>query len=372
MLRRAEPGAVALGQRIGGQPVGDHAEQHGEGDDGDGVAGRRLAQRPPAQAARTRPTPGRGDRTSPRSAMVARPSPAPGQGDRHRQPSGSRVRLSTAYSTICQVRLSSAGATATAPNTSQTSRDTRAPVSSTNGTSGSPRRPLAAEREAADERGDEAVAVQRHRGGVGSTPPGPAPPRRQSPRRPSRGGGAALTSQPPAPPTATPTSTPSASSATRGGRAVPAPRLGRRPRPPCATNTNGVAIPSLRPLSTLISRRILAGTAGLTIMPAPSAASVGASAAPTSSASQIPALPSRANASSVPRPIVSGSASAEQPQVQARIRPQLAQPDPRRIREQDQGQGGLRQFLDQLLAGRRRPANASGPWVSSSPASSEQ
>jgi hypothetical protein len=69
-----------------------------------------------------------------------------------------------------------------------------------------------------------------------------------------------------------------------------------------------VAIPSLRPLSTLTSRRILAGTAGLAIMPAPSAASVGASAAPTSSASQM-LPPVSASASKVPRAIVSGSAT---------------------------------------------------------------
>jgi hypothetical protein len=51
------------------------------------------------------------------------------------------VRLRAAYSTICQFRTSTAGATATAPNASQTSKDTSAPVSSTNGTKGSPGRP---------------------------------------------------------------------------------------------------------------------------------------------------------------------------------------------------------------------------------------
>ena len=51
------------------------------------------------------------------------------------------VRLSTAYSTICHVRAFIAGTTSTAPNASQTSRDTSAPVSSTNGINGSPRRP---------------------------------------------------------------------------------------------------------------------------------------------------------------------------------------------------------------------------------------
>ena len=49
------------------------------------------------------------------------------------------VRLSTAYTTISHVRAFIAGTTATAPNASQTSRDTSAPVSSTNGINGSPR-----------------------------------------------------------------------------------------------------------------------------------------------------------------------------------------------------------------------------------------
>jgi hypothetical protein len=66
--------------------------------------------------------------------------------------------------------------------------------------------------------------------------------------------------------------------------------------PASATDTTGVAIPSLRPLSTLISRRILAGTTGLTIM-------------------------------------------------------QLVQPNPGRVREQHQGEGELGQFLDELLTG---------------------
>ena len=40
--------------------------------------------------------------------------------------------------------------------------------------------------------------------------------------------------------------------------------------------TNGVAIPSLRPLSTFSARRILAGTAGFVTTASPRAASVGA------------------------------------------------------------------------------------------------
>ena len=45
------------------------------------------------------------------------------------------VRLSTAYSTVCQVTSVRAGATATTPNMSHTSSDSRLPVSSTNGIS---------------------------------------------------------------------------------------------------------------------------------------------------------------------------------------------------------------------------------------------
>ena len=51
------------------------------------------------------------------------------------------VRLSTAYATSGHVKLSNAGTTMTAPNASHTNSDTRALVSSTNGTSRSPRWP---------------------------------------------------------------------------------------------------------------------------------------------------------------------------------------------------------------------------------------
>src|SRR5690242_13318672 len=104
----------------------------------------------------------------------------------------------------------------------------------------------------------------------------------------------------------TPTSTPSASSAA----AAPGPTLAACSAvaaPAMATTTTGVAIPSLSPLSTLSSRRILAGTAGFTITPAPRAASVGARAAPTSRASQMLMPWKSASASRTPRPIVRGS-----------------------------------------------------------------
>src|SRR3954447_20104987 len=58
--------------------------------------------------------------------------------------------------------------------------------------------------------------------------------------------------------------------------------------PAIAITTTGVTMPSLRPLSTVITRRIRGGTAGLVTTGKPSAASVGASAAPTTSARQAP------------------------------------------------------------------------------------
>ena len=50
------------------------------------------------------------------------------------------------------------------------------------------------------------------------------------------------------------------------------------------STTNGVAMPSLSPLSTLRMRRIRIGTAGLVTTGSPRAASVGARIAPMSSA----------------------------------------------------------------------------------------
>jgi hypothetical protein len=70
--------------------------------------------------------------------------------------------------------------------------------------------------------------------------------------------------------------------------------------------TNGVAIPSLRPLSTFRARRIRAGTAGFTTTANPSAASVGARIVATSAAAAHPASGTSTFAAIVPRTIVSG------------------------------------------------------------------
>src|SRR5436190_1776981 len=72
--------------------------------------------------------------------------------------------------------------------------------------------------------------------------------------------------------------------------------------------TTGVTMPSLRPLSTLRMLRTIGGTAGLVMTAAPSAASVGARAAPTSRASQTSKLSNMPAASSQPMTTVSGRA----------------------------------------------------------------
>ena len=70
--------------------------------------------------------------------------------------------------------------------------------------------------------------------------------------------------------------------------------------------TNGVAMPSLSPLSTLSKRRTPDGTRSSCMMDAPRAASVGATMAPIAAATQSPLLPKRSAAVSAPAPIVSG------------------------------------------------------------------
>ena len=175
-----------------------------------------------------------------------------------------------------------------------------------------------------------------------------------------------MISHPPPAPTATPIASPIASSSSAAtGPLWAASSVAATPA--IATSTTGVAIPSLSPLSTLISRRIRAGTAGLTIMLAPSAASVGASAAPTSNASQISPYPGRASASKVPRPIVSGSpmpsSRTHRPASARRLRRPTREASENSTRASVASASSLTDsWLGSMLSGR------SGPWVSTSPA----
>ena len=71
--------------------------------------------------------------------------------------------------------------------------------------------------------------------------------------------------------------------------------------------TNGVAMPSLRPLSTLRRRRTPEGTRSSHMIDAPKAASVGATMAPMAAATQSPLPPKSSAAVAAPAPIVRGS-----------------------------------------------------------------
>ena len=144
-----------------------------------------------------------------------------------------------------------------------------------------------AERETGDERGNETVAVepqrarvggqrQRQHGGPGEVLRRPSPASRH-PHRPA---------------TDDADDDPDREADRQIRSAPPTPgwpwTLSAAAAPAMATVTTGVAMPSLSPLSTFSTRRTRSGTAGSVITAAPSAASVGASAAPTSSAIQTP------------------------------------------------------------------------------------
>ena len=155
---------------------------------------------------------------------------------------------------------------ATAPNASQISSDTRAPVSSTNGTSGSPRRRQ--RRTPARRRGgDESLPCSAtaeayaHRQAQHSGS-------RRAPQRPSWRR-ASLTSQPPAPPTGTDGQA-ERQLPTRPRRGDPG-SCAAVPHPPARDEHERGGDPVVEPLSTLIKCDQSAGTARLSITPAPSA-----------------------------------------------------------------------------------------------------
>ena len=110
---------------------------------------------------------------------------------------------------------------------------------------------------------------------------------------------------PPPAPTSAPATRPTSSDSTaRSGLSTPwMPRSAARPA--MATSTIGVTIPSLSPLSTFSARRTRGGTRGLDMTGAPSAASVGASAAPTRRAAH-GSRPSTSIAAPAPSATVSG------------------------------------------------------------------
>ena len=125
--------------------------------------------------------------------------------------------------------------------------------------------------------------------------------------------------------------------------------------------TTGVAMPSLRPLSTLISRRIREGTAGLVTTGTPSAASVGASAAPISSASHMPSPGNSQAASPQPAAMVSGRPTASRRSTRPASERRSWIRNARRVGEQHPDEGDLDQRLEASPAPGRRPRPAGGP-----------
>ena len=98
--------------------------------------------------------------------------------------------------------------------------------------------------------------------------------------------------------------------------------------------TNGVTMPSFRPLSTFSARRILTGTARFVKIASPSAASVGAKIEAVSAAAAHPAPGNRSAANTVPNAIVERETDQEEPTGEMGIALDLLEPDGRSVREQ--------------------------------------
>ena len=109
-----------------------------------------------------------------------------------------------------------------------------------------------------------------------------------------------------------------------------------------------MTMPSFRPLSTLTMRRTRAGTRGSPMIAAPSAASVGASAAPTNSASQTPRPADQPGGQRPAEHHGHRERGAQQPAVDAGVRAQLGQPHLRRVGEEHPDQGDLGEDLERL------------------------
>ena len=354
-------GTVAAGQRLGGHAMGDHTEQHGEAMTAMAVRPP-LAQRLQRQQPEDEPTPGPAGRTI-HEPTLPRPSRGAQQGHRHRQHPDER-QAEHGIGRICQVRLSNAGTTAITPNSSQTSSDTRAPVSSTKGTNraapGRWREP-----EPAHERGDKAVAVQRHRGSVAAC-------RQPQYRRAGEALGDPATARPTLishPPTGTDHHAdrqPSASSA-----AAPAPgRYGPPPRSRPSRERDQHdrrGDPVVEPALDVDQPADPGGTARVDHH-ARAQCGVGWRQSRTHQQREPDiAVPGQGQRQQGPQADRQRQPDASRRTHRPAFRPQVSQADPRGVGEQHQGEGGLRQQLDQLMGG-ATPRGASGPWVSSSPA----
>ena len=110
--------------------------------------------------------------------------------------------------------------------------------------------------------------------------------------------------------------------------------------------TKGVAMPSLSPLSTLISRRTPEGTRSSAMMDAPRAASVGATMAPMAAATQSPLPAEEERGGRGAGPDGEGEADAEEACRERGVRPQGPHVDPGGVGEEHEGQRHLGQRAD--------------------------
>ena len=205
----------------------------------------------------------------------------------------------------------------------------------------------------------EAVAVQRHRGRIRAD----RQPQHRGSREPvSRPAAPARQADQPAPGAApaTPTARPTASSATASPEPVPAVCA-----PAIRDRYERRGDPVVEAALHVDQPADLAGTAGLSIMPAPKSASVGASAAPTRRASQMLMPPNRATQrSQADRQQQPGP---EQPGVKARVSSRSCSP----TREAPENSTSTRVTSASALTSSGAGVTLSthsGPWVSSTPA----
>ena len=131
--------------------------------------------------------------------------------------------------------------------------------------------------------------------------------------------------------------------------------------------TIGVAMPSLRPLSTLSERRMLSGSDSSETTAALSAASVGASTAPSSAASSHGRSAKSAAASPKPDGDREGESDGEQPDRETGVAAKVPGVHPGGVGEQDEDQGDLGELVNHLGLD-RDVHDGTGPLHRTSPA----
>ena len=170
---------------------------------------------------------------------------------------------------------------------------------------------------------------------------------------------ASCSSHPPAAPTAAPTPAPMSSSTA----ALPGPSALSRPAaaaaPAIATMTTGVAMPSLRPLSTVISWRIRDGTAGLVTTGTPECGVGRGQRRADEQGQPEPELGEEPGGQGPPEHDRQGQADAQQPHVAAHVPAQLLERQAGGVGEEHPHQGDLDQRGDTLRG--RRAMDQPGP-----------